>query len=67
MQMFHRMIAHFHSKIKRAERKDNMTHTKKRILILLFIIVVSVVLGRLAFRAFLNFLLGGTMFGGNFL
>lgn len=44
-----------------------MTLIKKRILILLFIIVVAVVLGRLAFRAFLNLLLGGTMFGGNFL
>lgn len=44
-----------------------MTHTKKRILILLFIIVAAVVLGRLTFRAILNLLLGGTMFGGNFL
>lgn len=44
-----------------------MTLTQKRILILFLIIVVAAVLGRLAFRAVLNFLLGGTMFGGNFL
>ncbi len=44
-----------------------MTLTQKRILILFVIIVVAAVLGRLAFRAVLNFLLGGTMFGGNFL
>ncbi len=44
-----------------------MTLTQKRILILFIIIVVAAVLGRLVFRAVLNFLLGGTMFGGNFL
>lgn len=44
-----------------------MKLTQKRILILFIIIVVAVILGRLAFRAFLNLLLGGTMFGGNFL
>ena len=44
-----------------------MTLTQKRILILFIIIVAAAVLGRLAFRAVLNFLLGGTMFGGNFL
>lgn len=44
-----------------------MTLTQKRILILLIIIVIAAVLGRLAFRAVLNFLMGGTMFGGNFL
>lgn len=44
-----------------------MTLTQKRILILFIIIVAAAVLGRLAFRAVLNFLLGGTIFGGNFL
>ncbi|MEY8484248.1 hypothetical protein AALD74_20770 [Lachnospiraceae bacterium 48-21] len=44
-----------------------MALTQKRILILFVIIVAAAVLGRLAFRAVLNFLLGGTMFGGNFL
>lgn len=44
-----------------------MTLTQKRIFILLVIIVIAAVLGRLAFRAFLNLLLGGTLFGGNFL
>lgn len=31
------------------------------------IVIVAAVLGRLAVRAFLNLLLGGTLFGGNFL
>ena len=39
----------------------------KRIFILCIMIAAGAVLGRLAFRAVLNFLLGGTMFGGNFL
>ncbi len=54
-------------RIKCTERKDKMTLTQKRILILFIIIVIAAVLGRVVFRAFLNFLLGGTMFGGNFL
>lgn len=44
-----------------------MTLIQKRIIILLVIIVVAAVLGRLAVRAFLNLMLGGTLFGGNFL
>lgn len=44
-----------------------MTLTQKRIIILLVIIVIAVVLGRLAVRAVMNFMLGGTMFGGNIL
>lgn len=44
-----------------------MTLTQKRIFILCIIIVAAAILGRLAFRAFLNALLGGTLFGGNFL
>lgn len=44
-----------------------MTLTQKRHLILLVVIIVAVVLGRLAVRAFKNLLLGGTMFGGDFL
>lgn len=44
-----------------------MSLTQKRIVILLIIIVVAIILGRLALRALMNFLLGGTMFGGNFL
>lgn len=31
------------------------------------IIIVAVILGRLAVRAAMNLLLGGTLFGGNFL
>lgn len=44
-----------------------MALKKKRILILLFTILVGTVLGRLAVRAVLNLLVGGTLFGGNFL
>lgn len=44
-----------------------MTLTQKRLLILLVIAVVAFVLGRLAVRAVINLLIGGTLFGGNFL
>lgn len=44
-----------------------MIITKKRIYILAGIAIVAIVLGRLAVRGFLNVLLGGTLFGGNFL
>ncbi len=44
-----------------------MTLTQKRLLILLIIAVVAFVLGRLAVRAAINLLIGGTLFGGNFL
>lgn len=44
-----------------------MSLKKKRIIILLVIAVIAFVLGRLAVRAVLNLMLGGTLFGGNFL
>lgn len=44
-----------------------MSVTAKRLLIVLIIAVVAFVLGRLAVRAILNLMLGGTMFGGDFL
>lgn len=44
-----------------------MALTQKRLLILLAVIIIAFVLGRLAFRGILNLLIGGTMFGGNFL
>lgn len=44
-----------------------MTLTQKRLLILAVIAVVAFVLGRLAVRGVLNFLVGGTLFGGDFL
>ncbi|WP_350022390.1 hypothetical protein [Turicibacter sanguinis] len=40
---------------------------KKEVIILIIVMVVAAVLGRLAVRLFLNTLLGGTLFGGNFL
>ncbi len=44
-----------------------MTLTQKRILILAIIILAGIVSGRLAVRAVMNLMLGGTMFGGNIL
>lgn len=44
-----------------------MTLVQKRILILVVVIIVAAILGRLAVRAVMNLLLGGTMFGGNIL
>lgn len=44
-----------------------MTLTQKRMILLLAVMVIAFILGRLAMRAFMNFLLGGTLFGGNFL
>ncbi|WP_255396627.1 hypothetical protein [Faecalibacterium sp. An121] len=44
-----------------------MSLQTKQIVLLAVILLAGFVLGRLAVRAFLNLLLGGTMFGGNFL
>ena len=44
-----------------------MTLTQKRLIILLVVVIIGIVLGRLAVRAAMNLLLGGTLFGGNFL
>lgn len=44
-----------------------MSLKTKRVIIIMAIIIVAVILGRLAVRAVMNLLLGGTLFGGNFL
>ena len=44
-----------------------MTLAQKRLIILLITVITAVVLGRLAVRGIMNLLLGGTLFGGNFL
>ncbi len=44
-----------------------MTLTQKRMITLIIVVLAAVVLGRLAVRAVMNLLLGGSMFGGNFL
>lgn len=41
--------------------------TKQRIIIISVLIVCGIVLGRLAVRTVLNLMLGGSLFGGNFL
>ncbi len=44
-----------------------MSIIAKRIIIMIIVIIIAAILGRLAIRGFMNFLMGGTMFGGNFL
>lgn len=46
-----------------------MTHffTMKRNIILGIVIIAGLILGRLAFRMFINLMVGGSLFGGNFL
>lgn len=41
--------------------------TKKRIMILVIIMIIGILLGRILVRAILNLLVGGSLFGGNFL
>lgn len=44
-----------------------MTEKRKTVIRIIIIALVAFILGRLAFRFGLNLLLGGTMFGGDFL
>jgi hypothetical protein len=44
-----------------------MSLTMKRAILVLVVMVIAFVLGRFAVRAVMNLMLGGTMFGGNFL
>lgn len=44
-----------------------MDITRKRVIILIIVIIVGAILGRVAVRAFMNLLLGGTIFGGDLL
>ncbi len=39
----------------------------KKFIILIVVILLGIILGRLAVRVVLNLMLGGTMFGGDFL
>lgn len=41
--------------------------SKKILLIMICIVLIGIIIGRLAVRGFLNLLMGGTLFGGNFL
>lgn len=67
IQMSHKNTSILHEKNQVCRKDGNMTLTQKRVLILCIIIVIAAILGRLAVRAAMNFFLGGTMFGGNFL
>ena len=44
-----------------------MSLTTKRIILIVAIVIIAFILGRLAVRGFMNLLLGGTLFGGDFL
>ncbi len=44
-----------------------MSLLQRRLVTLAIVMVTATVLGRLAVRGTLNLLLGGTLFGGNFL
>ena len=44
-----------------------MSLTTKRIVLVATSAIIAFILGRLAVRGFMNLLLGGTLFGGNFL
>ncbi len=44
-----------------------MLFTKKRVIILAVIIILGFLCGRMALRGVMNLMLGGTMFGGDFL
>ena len=44
-----------------------MSLTTKQVILIAIIVIVAFILGRLAVRAFMNSLLGGTLFGGNIL
>ena len=44
-----------------------MTFVQKRILILIAVAIIGIILGRLVYRAFINLMVGGSLFGGNFL
>lgn len=65
IQMFHIIVKTNYYDVR--EKETEMSIITKRILILGIIVVVAVVFGRLAVRAVVNLLLGGTLFGGDFL
>jgi len=44
-----------------------MSITTKRVILILILVTAGFALGRLAVRGVLNLLLGGTLFGGDFL
>ena len=44
-----------------------MTLMQKRWIIIFIVVILGFLLGWLAVRAFMNLLMGGTLFGGNFL
>ena len=49
------------------EKEKEMSLTTKRVILIAIIVIVAFIVGSLAVRAVMNFLLGGTLFGGNIL
>ena len=68
IHLFHRIVKNrLKGWDKVQAKKKRMSMAKKRLIIMAIIIFVAAILGRLAVRFVLNMLLGGTMWGGNFL
>jgi len=49
------------------ERTEGVSMTTGEIIVLVIVVIAGFVLGRLGVRYYLNRLLGGSLFGGNFL
>lgn len=49
------------------EKEFQMTLVQKKWLIILVVALAGFLLGRLSVRALFNLMMGGTLFGGNFL
>lgn len=69
IQMYHLYGTTLKSKYQYIIRKElnKITLRQKRIMIMSIIVVVGMIAGRLEVRGVMNLLMGGTLFGGNFL
>jgi len=57
----------YHISKETSRETEKKMWTKKRIIILIAVILAAAVLGRLAVRAVIDLMVGGSLFGGNFL
>ena len=71
LTLLKQMFRQYHTPIKGKRQGEmegeGLSMNAKRLVILLIVIAAGIILGRLAVRAVLNLLLGGTLFGGNVL
>lgn len=61
------MVHQLHQEVTCTEQWEYEMFTKRRILILAIVILAGLLSGPLTVRAVMNVLVGGTLFGGNFL